>query len=149
MEIIYGWGSFAVRYMRSLCVRPCLCVCTADATTLKLLMHVSLSHVNLQTVWLFYYKEQGNSDSKSEIWVLTALLALEIWSRFSEVKVWENYFLLFVWCGLLFLGKKISITQDFIHTIFTSFFVWSIRAILDSITEMNVPDIKSLAFAAD
>lgn len=73
--------------MRSLCVRPCLFVCTADATTLKLLMHVSLSHVNLQTVWLFYYKEQGNSDSKSEIWVLTALLALEMWSRFSEVKV--------------------------------------------------------------
>lgn len=149
MEIIYGWGSFAVRYMRSLWLRPCLCVCTADATTLKFLMHVSLSHVNLQTVWLFYYKEQGNSDSKSEIWVLTALLALEIWSRFSEVKVWENYSLLFVWCGLLFLGKKISITQDFIHTIFTSFFVWSIRAFLDSITEMNVPDIKSLAFAAD
>lgn len=73
--------------MRSLCVRPCLCVRTADATTLKLLMLVSLSHVNLQTVWLFYFKEQGNSDSKSEIWVLTALLALEIWSRFSEVKV--------------------------------------------------------------
>lgn len=149
MEIIYGWGSFAVRYMLSLCVRPCLCLCTADATILKLLMHVSISHVNLQTVWLFYYKEQGNSDSKSEIWVLTALLALELWSRFSEVKVWENYSLFFVWCGLLILGKKISITQDFIHTIFTSFFVWSIRAFLDSITEMNVPDIKSLAFAAD
>lgn len=73
--------------MRSLCVRPCLCVCTADATILKLLMYVSISHVDLQTVWLFYYKEHGNSDSKSEIWVLTALLALGIWSRLSEVQV--------------------------------------------------------------
>ena len=73
--------------MLSLCVRPCLCVCTADATILKLLMHVSISHVDVQTVWLFYYKEQGNSDSKSEIWVLTALLALGIWSRLSEVQV--------------------------------------------------------------
>ena len=73
--------------MLSLCVCPCLCVCTADAMILKLLMHVSISHVDLQTVWLFYYKEQGNSDSKSEIWVLTALLALGIWSRLSEVQV--------------------------------------------------------------
>ena len=85
MEIIYGWGSFAVRYMLSLCVRPCLCVCTANVTILKLLIHVSIFHVNLQTVWLFNCKEHGNSDSKSEIWVLTTLLALGIWSRFSEV----------------------------------------------------------------